>query len=225
MSQPPFTQGQPPYGQPQGQPPYGQPQPQQPPQYGQPQAPYGQPQYGQPQQPYGQPPQGYGQPPQQGVPPYGAGYPQQPPQGYGAPQQPYGQQYNYAQPAPTTSSLSPNAACVIAYIFSWIGGLIILSMEKQNRFVRFNAMQSFILGLVMMAYWIVFNLIINLLLFSTYSSPLWALAGVWGLINLVVYLGYIGLVIYLIVSSTQGRTVKLPIIGDIADRKVDTFLK
>jgi hypothetical protein len=74
--QPPYGQGENPYGQ---QPPYGQPP------YGQP--PYGQPPYG--QQPYGQQP--YGQQPY-GQPAYG----QQP---YGAP--PYGQQQYGAVDKPT----------------------------------------------------------------------------------------------------------------------------
>jgi uncharacterized membrane protein len=235
MSQPPYPQGQPPYGQPgqppQGQPPYGQPQPH----YGQPPGqPYGQPpsgqQYGQPQgQPYGQPP--YGQPPQ-GQPPYGQppqGQPYgQPPQQYGQPPAPYGQPQQYGQPpAPygqpygaqaTSSSLSPNAAIAIAYIFSFIGAIIVLAMEKQNQFVRFHAMQAFIFGLFNLAVRIIFGILTAILFFN------YGLWNILNLIGLVIWLGYIGITIWLIVEGTRGNRTKLPVIGDYAERMAPTFM-
>ncbi len=242
MSQPPYPPGQPPYGQPgqppQGQPPYGQPQGQpQGQQYGQPQGqPYGQPQgqqYGQPPQgqPYGQPPQGqapYGQPPQ-GQAPYGQpqqyGQPPQqygqPPQQYGQPPQQYGQQ-PYGQPygaQPASSSLSPNASIAIAYIFSFIGALIVLAMEKQNQFVRFHAMQAFIFGLFNLALRIAFGILGAILYFST---------GLWGIVNilgLLIWLGYIGITIWLILEGTKGKKTKLPVIGDYAEKLAPTFMR
>src|SRR5579871_5119158 len=92
-----------------------------------------QPPYGQQQQPpYGQ----------QQQPPYGQQ--QQPP--YGQQQQPpYGQQqppYGGASPDGSTMNLAPNIAAMLSYLFGWISGLVIFLLEKQNRTVRFHAMQS-----------------------------------------------------------------------------------
>ncbi len=237
MSQPPYPpQGQPPYGQPQppyGQPPQGQPPYGPPPQYGQPQPPYGQPQpqgqppYGQPPQgqpPYGQPPQGqpgygqpqYGQPPQ-GQPPYG-----QPPQQYGQPQPPYGQQqqYGYGQPPQTQSSgLSPTASIVIAYLFSFVGALLILATEKRNEFVRFNAMQAFVLGIAFFALRIVFTI------FDVILSSISVIGGIWFGLSSLLWLGWLGLTIYLIVNATKGVKIKLPFVGDIAEQNAMTFLR
>jgi uncharacterized membrane protein len=235
MSQPPYPPTQPPYGQPgqpppQGQPPYGQPP------YGQPQGqPYGQPPP--PSQPYGQPPQGqpygqpqgqpYGQPPP-GQPPYGQPQYGQPPQPYGQPPPPYGQppqQYGqapYGQPygaQPTTSSLSPNAAIAIAYIFSFIGAIIVLAMEKQNQFVRFHAMQAFIFGLFNLAVRIIFGILTAILFFN------YGLWNILNLIGLVIWLGYIGITIWLIVEGTRGNRTKLPVIGDYAERLAPTFMR
>ena len=93
---------------------------------------------------YQQPAPGYQQP--------APGY-QQPAPGYqqpyqqGAYQQPYGQPgaqgpYNTASPlGPTTINMEPNVAAGLSYL-TWIAGLIFFLVEKQNRFVRFNAMQS-----------------------------------------------------------------------------------
>jgi uncharacterized membrane protein len=210
---------------PQGQPPYGQPPYGQPPQ-GQP--PYGQPPYGAPppqgQPPYGQPP--YGAPPPQGQPPYGQ------PQ-YGQPQPPMGQpqygQQQYGQPqygqpqygAPASSGMSPNVAIVIAYLFNIIGGLIVLATEKNNSFVRFHAMQAFLLGCVYIVSAIVFSIIFGIL----YAVLPF---GIWWLISLlwtVFWLACLGLIIWGIIAGTQGKKVKFPIIGDFAERMEPTFLK
>jgi len=240
MSQPPYPQGQPPYGQPpQGQPPYGQPPYGQPPQGG----PYGPPpqggQYGQPPQgqPYGQPPQGgpFGPPPQGGPfgqPPQGQPYGQQPPPGYGAPppygqpQQPYGQQPPYGAPygqpygaQQTSSSLTPTAAIVIAYIFSFIGALIVLAMEKQNSLVRFHAMQAFIFGLVNL----VVRIILGILLAITFFT-----SGIWWIFNTLswlLWLAYIGVTIWMIVEGINGRRTKIPVVGDYAEKYAPTFMR
>src|SRR5205807_882628 len=114
--------------------------------YGQ-QGGYQQPGYGQ-QDGYGQQ-AGYGQQPgygqQQGYQPpsYGQQQSYQPPN--------YGQQQSYQQyaapmtKAPTSTGLPQNIAIALTYFFTWVGGLIMLLVEKQNRTVRFHAMQSLLL--------------------------------------------------------------------------------
>lgn len=218
MSQPP---NQPPQGwPPSNQPPYGQPQPPyNPPQ----QPPYGQPGQGQ----YGAPPQ-YGQPGQPGQPPYGAPpqYGQQPPQ-YNQPPQQYGQQ-QYGQPpygqpyqAPAgSSSIQPNVASMLAYLFGWIGGLIFLAIEKNNQEVRFNAMQSLIISAAYTIFWIVFSIVLGALLFSAYG--LWSILS---LLSTLVSIGYVIYVIYMMVMSYQGKHIKLPIAGDIAEKNAPTFMR
>src|SRR5436853_7023740 len=116
--------------------------------------------YSPPQQPQPQPTDPYsGQQPGYGQ---QSGYGQQPggqQPGYG--QQPGGQQYgNYQQGGyqqgpygvppggaqsplgPTSMGMQPNVEAGLSYVFFWVTGLIFFLMEKQNRFVRFHAMQS-----------------------------------------------------------------------------------
>jgi len=171
---------------------------------------YQQPGYGQ-QQGYGQQ-AGYGQ--QQG---YGqqAGYGQQEgyqPPSYGQQQsyQPpnYGQQQSYQQYAApmtsgaTSSGLSQNVAVALSYLFGWIGGLImLLFIEKQNRTVRFHAMQSVIL-------------------FGILSILLAVLHGViiiGGLLSFVSFISWLGLTI----AGFLGRDIRLPYIAEWADKFVD----
>ncbi len=178
---------------------YGGTPPQQPPSQPSPTDPYSGQQYGQ-QPGYQQP--GYQQP----------GY-QQP--GYQPP--PYGQQqYNYQQPGaagasgPTSMGMQPNVAAGLSYVLGWITGIVFFLMEKQNRFVRFHAMQSILFfgGLT------VLNIILNLI----GGLDIIVLSGVaqilGGLIGLVGFVGWI----ILLINGFQGKYFKLPIVGDYAEK-------
>ena len=154
----------------------------------------------------GQPGQQYGQPGQQQG-PYGQPGYQQP---YGQPgyQQPYGQQQNpYGAPGASgsTMSMDQNVAAGLSYIFGWVTGLIFFLMEKQNRFVRFNAMQSIILS----ATYIVLLIFVSVV--TAVVPALWFLSS---LINLAMFV----LWIILLVNAFQGKYFKLPVIGDYAER-------
>src|ERR1700731_2099857 len=156
---------------------YQDPNSQRPEQYGgytpppQPTDPYSGQQYGQ-QPGYGQQPP-YGQPPAQ--PPYGAQQPpygaQQPPYGaqqppYGQP--PYGQQGAFQQPGATSTGMTQNTAAGVSYL-TWIAGLIIFLMEKQNRFVRFHAMQSILFNAAYVALYIVAAILGGILTSISYN--------------------------------------------------------
>lgn len=124
--------------------------PQQPPQQGR-QRPYEQQQGGYQQQPgsyqpYNQPQGGYYQP---------GGNPQQSPYGnnpnYQQPnhqQPPYNQQQQQQwfagqqRSTLTTLGLDPRLESALSYVLFWVSGLIIFFLEKQNREVRYHALQS-----------------------------------------------------------------------------------
>src|SRR3989442_13519336 len=173
-----------------------------PPSQPQPTDPYSGPQAGQ-QAGYGQQ-GGYGQ--QQSGQQYG-GY--QPPQG-GYQQGPYGAPPSGAQSplGPSSMGMQPNVAAGLSYVFGWVTGLIFFLVEKQNRFVRFHAMQSILFfgGLT----------VINILL---------SVIGNFGFLGVLTVfassaLGIIGLVgwIVLMINGFQGKYFKLPIVGDYAEK-------
>jgi uncharacterized membrane protein len=110
--------------------------------------------------------------------------------------------------------LQPNIACLLAYLFSLVGGLVILAIEKQNRFVRYNALQAFCLGIIIFA----INIIFTILGFT----PLWFIT-VW--FSWLFWLAYVGLMIYLIVQSMNGKLVKLPVLQDFVEKNYMTFLR
>ncbi len=102
----------------------------------------------------------------------------------------------------SSTGLQPNVAAGLSYLFVWVGGLVFFLIEKQNRFVRFHAMQSLIFfgGLSILAY------VIGYIPF---------LGGILsGLLWLVWVVGWI----FLMIQGFQGKYFKLPVVGDYAER-------
>jgi uncharacterized membrane protein len=117
-----------------------------------------------------------------------------------------------APPAQTSMGLQQNVACLLAYLFSWLSGLIILLVEKQNKFVKFNAAQSLFLGIAVFVVWLVLGIIEGALLFVSF-----ALFSLFSVLITLIWIAYLVLVIFLIYKSFKGDKVKLPLIGNIAE--------
>ncbi len=167
--------------------------PNQPGQYGG----YAPPSQPQPANPYGDPQSGYGQ--QGGYGQQPGGYQQGP---YGTP--PYGSQ---SPLGPTSMGMQPNVEAGLSYVFGWVTGLIFFLMEKQNRFVRFHAMQSILFfgGLTVVRIILGF---VDVLGIPFLGGLAWTAVGIIGLI------GYI----LLLINAFQGKYYKLPIVGDYAEK-------
>ena|SRR5690349_9734921 len=144
----------------------------------------------------------YQQPPYQQPPVYGQ-------QQYGGYQQPYGAAASAN--GPTSMGMAANTAAGLSYIAGWITGLIFFFGEKQNRFVRFNAMQSILLYAAVTVIYIILGVVGGALLFS-------GLYGIVILLNSLVGIGAFVLWIILMINAFQGKYLKLPIIGDYAEK-------
>jgi uncharacterized membrane protein len=172
------------------------------------------PQAGQPGN-YGQyePQSGYN--PQAGQP---AGSQQYAPGGYQQSAYQYQQPYGTGAPpsagaaasGPTSMGMQPNVAAGLSYVLGWITGLVFFLMEKQNRFVRFHAMQSILFfgGLSILG--IVLRIIIGI------DIPFLSLVALCinGLVGLVAFVGWL----VLLINAFQGKYFKLPVIGDYAEK-------
>jgi uncharacterized membrane protein len=148
--------------------------------------------------------QGYQQQPQYPPPGGQQGYP---PPGYqqpGAPRSLMAQQLG-----PSSIGVDPNVSAALSYF--WIIGLIFFLIEKQNRFVRFHALQSLFFGL---GFWIVAT-ILNIL-----SSHVFFLLGcVGGLL----WVAWVAGAIYAAVQAYNGKWFKLPFVGDMAYNNAMTW--
>ena len=114
----------------------------------------------------------------------------------------------------TSTGLQPNVAGLLCYVLGWITGLIFFLIEKENKFVRFHAMQSiivfgalFVLQIVIGIFVRIF-IVIHLYFFLPVFTLLYPLVG---LVALVLW-------ILLMVKAYQGEKFKLPIAGDIAEK-------
>jgi uncharacterized membrane protein len=104
----------------------------------------------------------------------------------------------------TSTGLNQNVAGLLCYLIGWITGLIFFLIEKENKFVRFHAMQSMITfgGLTVLFMFVHFIPFIG-----------WMLIPFLGILQLVLW-------ILLMVKAYQGEQFKLPVIGDIAEKNI-----
>ena len=102
----------------------------------------------------------------------------------------------------TSTGLEENVAGLLCYVLGWITGLVFILIEKENKMVRFHALQSIIVfGAItvvsIIVSWIpIIGYIIGILL-SVLALVLWIL---------------------LMIKAYQGEKYKVVIAGDIADK-------
>jgi uncharacterized membrane protein len=103
----------------------------------------------------------------------------------------------------TDSGLQENVAGLLCYVLGWITGIIFLFIEKQNKFIRFHAIQS----IIVFGSYTVISIIFNWIPFVG-----------WVLNTLLCISAFI-LWILLMYKAYRGLNFKLPIAGDIAENQ------
>jgi len=98
--------------------------------------------------------------------------------------------------------MEANIAALLSYLLGFVSGIIFYALEKENKFVRFHAMQS----IVVFAFLFVVNILTQVL-------PIigWAISTLLGVAGIVVW-------IVLMIKAYQGEYFKLPVAGDIAEK-------
>lgn len=107
----------------------------------------------------------------------------------------------------SSSGLDENIAAMLCYLFTFVGGIIFLAVEKRSRFVLFHALQSVtVFGIIMVGH-----------VLSAFLPLFGAL--------LAALLSMLGLVVWLImvITSLQGKWLKLPWVGDFAEKQMRHF--
>ncbi|MBL7209647.1 MAG: DUF4870 domain-containing protein [Dehalococcoidia bacterium] len=104
----------------------------------------------------------------------------------------------------TSTGLEANVAGLLCYVAGWISGLVFILIEKENKFVRFHAMQSIIV-------------------FGALSVASIVLGWI-PLLNVVIVplISVLGLVLWIVlmVKAYQGEKYKLPWAGNLAEKQV-----
>jgi uncharacterized membrane protein/ribosomal protein L40E len=110
--------------------------------------------------------------------------------------------------AGSTTSLEPNVAGLLCYLVGWITGLVFILIEKENKFVRFHAMQSIVTFGAFCVLWIPFSILSQLDILRALFGILYTITGILAFVLWIV----------LMVKAYQGERFKLPIAGDIAEK-------
>jgi len=110
--------------------------------------------------------------------------------------------------------LSENIVAALSYVLGPISGLFVLIAERENKHVRFHALQSTLWFLFLwIVYWIVGIItgfpIIGVLLWVVSRPVMW----IWGLL-------FVSSKIFLVLQAAFGRQFKLPFVGDVAWNQV-----
>lgn len=101
----------------------------------------------------------------------------------------------------TSTGLDANVAAALSYLVGFVTGVIFLVVEKDNRFVRFHALQSTLVFAGIVAIDIVLQLVpilgslVVVFLVIPLSAALW---------------------LFLIYKAYQGEEYKLPLVGQVA---------
>ncbi len=114
--------------------------------------------------------------------------------------------------------LPPSLAACLACLVPLIGGLIFLSLEKRNTFVRFWAMQSVYFGGAMM----VIGIVLTLAGLFLGAIPLigWLLAFMLGLIAWVGGVAMLVVYVVTIIKSISGVEWEIPYLGPLVRKQL-----
>lgn len=116
----------------------------------------------------------------------------------------------------SSTGLDENIAMFLSYLAGWVTGIVFYVIEKENRNVRFSAMQSIVVFGGLTAIMILCS-IVSLILGSIpvlghiFSFILWGVSTIAGIGGFILW-------VILIVKSLQGEIYRVPYAGEIADK-------
>ena len=123
-----------------------------------------------------------------------------------------------ATSAPTSTGLPSNVAAALA-CFPLIGGIIFYLLEKRDSFVRFYAMQSIIFGAAWFLFWIIWEVVFNIL--RPIPAIGWIFGILLGLVWAFVAIAFLIVLIIAIVKAFNGVRWDIPWVGPVARKQVD----
>ena len=116
--------------------------------------------------------------------------------------------------------LDGNITVLIGYLIPLVA-LILIFIEKDNKFVRFHAVQSVLWVVAMLVLVIVLavvSVILGIVLSFVSSTLATLVTGLFFLVYLLWFLAYIGGLIFGAIKGYGGASFKFPIIGGMAEK-------
>lgn len=104
----------------------------------------------------------------------------------------------------TSTGMQQNVAGLLTYLAGFVTGIVFIIIEKENKFVRFHAMQSiFVFGFLF-----VVNIILSFIPFIG-----WIIMPFVGILGLILW-------ILLMIKAYKGEYYKLPVVGEMAEKQI-----
>jgi uncharacterized membrane protein len=116
-----------------------------------------------------------------------------------------------------TFGLDENVASAACYVLTWVTGIIFFVMEKDNKTVRFHAMQSILTFLPLMILIWIFSAIIGMMVFGAGLLGAWA---IFSVLTTLIWIIMLLLWLFLMYKAYQGEKFLVPIVGAIAESQV-----
>jgi len=115
----------------------------------------------------------------------------------------------------TSTGLTENVAGLLCYVAGWVSGLVFILIEKENKIVRFHAMQSIV----------AFGAITVLLIILTTLGLMPVIGILFDILSIFAWILSVVLWIVLMVKAYQGTNFKLPWAGDFAQKLLEQKVK
>jgi len=115
--------------------------------------------------------------------------------------------------AKSALKLGENTEAALCYLLLWLSGIIFYFVEKENKTVRFHAMQSILVFLPLNIIMIIVA-VPQWFFYHPWISP--PLAGISWLLRVALVI----LWILFVFNAYQGQKFKIPIISDIAKKNI-----
>ena len=103
-----------------------------------------------------------------------------------------------------------NIVAALSYVLGFITGIVILLVEKDDKFIRFHAMQS----ITVTGSLFLLNIALGLIL-----RPLGILDVLAGMLNILFWFLILLVIIISFVRTYQGKLFKWPIVGAFSERQ------
>jgi uncharacterized membrane protein len=114
-----------------------------------------------------------------------------------------------SKPVSSGSGLEPNVAALLAWIFAPLTSVIFLVTDKDNRFIKFHALQS--LAFSIAAYAVVFVLYFVISIVTL---------GIGGICCMPLFFVPMAVQIYAGIKAYNNEMYKLPVVGDWAEQQL-----
>lgn len=114
---------------------------------------------------------------------------------------------NSEQTVSKYTNLEPNIAAALSYLISPFSGIAFLVLEKDDKFVRFHAMQSIIFGIAAYAAWAIATALVVVIV---------------GIILVpIVSITSFTLYLYLMWKAYNGEEYEIPVLGKFAKEQIN----